>query len=245
MFISDWLLDIVVRLKKVTLKNLIWRTWQELNGHGSLLIDLILLLGFFQKDNLIRHMASHPQSGEGLKCGHCKASFNSRQVQNKISRLSFSIGATATIFQRAQFFAFLPLNELTFRRSVLLVHLKDAHGEKSGTASVLVPKVSESESPPAVAKIDLAKIGPPPPLVPIRPMMLPPSPASAPPPSPKPPVSRLPTAAEIISGAKISPQALVVRSNPLVAGKKIVHVGGQQQPASSSFKCQVGCRDFQ
>ena len=129
-----------------------------------------------------------------------------------------------------------------FFRSVLLVHLKDAHGEKTG-GSASASKASESESPPASKpspQINLAKLGPPPPLVPIRPMMLPPSPAAAASASPKPLVSKLPTAAEILSGAKISPQALVVRSNPLVAGKKMVHVGGHLQPASSSFKCQVG-----
>jgi hypothetical protein len=127
--------------------------------------------------------------------------------------------------------------------------MKDAHGEKSSNAPSPATKTAESPQPVAGTEstsIDVTKLGPPPPLVPIRPLSLQPTTpapaavvAAAAPSTPK-PVSKLPTAAQVLSGLKMSPQTPVVRSSPLIAGKKIVQLGNSS-PTSiiQPFKCQV------
>ena len=106
---------------------------------------------------------------------------------------------------------------MVINRSVLVIHMKDAHGEKTANASGPGTKTSiSSNSPLAVtgivknSPINIAKLGPPPPLVPIKasPQKLTlPAPASVKPSTPvqspaagvTKTVSKLPTAAQVFS----------------------------------------------
>ena len=136
--------------------------------------------------------------------------------------------------------------------------MKDAHGEKAASATAPGTKTSSSSSsnnssgPLSVtgivknSPINIAKLGPPPPLVPIKSTALkltlpapalvkPASSPSTPTGGPK-PSARLPTAAQVMSGMKVSPQLAGIRFSPLLAGRKIVQVG---QSASPGCRCQV------
>ncbi len=105
---------------------------------------------------------------------------------------------------------------MSINRSVLVIHMKDAHGEKTAIASGPGTKTSSisSNTPLSVtgivknSPINIAKLGPPPPLVPIKASPLKvtlPAPASVRPTTPvqsptagvPKAVSKLPTAAQV------------------------------------------------